>query len=674
MRKYLIFSIIIFLFLNCNVTHDSIAKFKKELLTVNEANLKEFLKNYNINKYDDFKIKDYNYYYIFAKLFYDKTAYSKWTLYLLNKAIEYDNIFRNDAINFYLKYLIENENYEKLIKFVNNNLELLKSDEYKIFIIFAANKTISDLDYINTEKSYLPVLMKIIKNNPDLLKENRNINKLHDYILETKLYDDKDKETLDFLKYIKRMSKDNFISLTYFYRTKNRKQFLTSLEAYINNPKNINETKAYLLQFFSIRLGYRKNFYNYLSKNYTKNKYLKYYYATELMYYISYKKGLNIYKEILDLFKENSLINYNIRYHLLNSTRSLTKNWINKAFIFYNDYPDYYKSKLLFDYIVRYAIIENKGSIVTSIANDFTFDSMDPLYKSIFYYNLYLMDKKSSKKWEKILLNDFPLSYGALSINNGKLPIKITENEYNLPDEKLLSLNGKILYDKVKYLLEFDYYEDVVNLDLNNIIDLDKLFIYEALYKHSIEKKNYFDALKYTKVIISLKYNGNQYKINNLELLKRLYPDHFKEYVFKYSDIYKIDPAFVYGVMREESHFKYDIVSYMNAIGLMQIIPSTGNFIAKKLNIKEYNLNNPEDNIKMGIYYLKFLERYFTEKELILSCYNAGQGRTKRWHRYYKKYPKNIMYELIPVYETRHYIRKVMLSYYIYNFLIENNS
>ena len=74
----------------------------------------------------------------------------------------------------------------------------------------------------------------------------------------------------------------------------------------------------------------------------------------------------------------------------------------------------------------------------------------------------------------------------------------------------------------------------------------------------------------------------------------------------------------------------------------------------------------------MGIYYLNFLKKYFNNNQLILSSYNAGHGKTKRWCNVYNnRYPEEVFYEIIPVYETRHYIRKVMTGYYIYKYLLE---
>ncbi|HOV12712.1 MAG TPA: transglycosylase SLT domain-containing protein, partial [Spirochaetota bacterium] len=104
-------------------------------------------------------------------------------------------------------------------------------------------------------------------------------------------------------------------------------------------------------------------------------------------------------------------------------------------------------------------------------------------------------------------------------------------------------------------------------------------------------------------------------------------------------------------------------------IGLMQIIPATGDFISKKIKMSNYDLTDPADNIRMGTYYLQFLKNRYKEYPFILSSYNAGPGKTNTWKNLYKNFDNTTMYELIPIEETRHYIRKVMRSYYIYKHL-----
>ncbi|MBQ2125363.1 MAG: transglycosylase SLT domain-containing protein, partial [Spirochaetales bacterium] len=125
-------------------------------------------------------------------------------------------------------------------------------------------------------------------------------------------------------------------------------------------------------------------------------------------------------------------------------------------------------------------------------------------------------------------------------------------------------------------------------------------------------------------------------------------------------------------IMREESRYKADIKSSASAVGLMQVMPATARWLAPKLNIKqrEIDLTNADQNIHFGVYFLSYLQTLVSDKELIAAGYNAGQGRAKRWKYEYKKYPSKTRYEMLPIEETRHYIRKVMQSYYVYSYLL----
>jgi soluble lytic murein transglycosylase-like protein len=89
-----------------------------------------------------------------------------------------------------------------------------------------------------------------------------------------------------------------------------------------------------------------------------------------------------------------------------------------------------------------------------------------------------------------------------------------------------------------------------------------------------------------------------------------------------------IDPLFVAAIVRAESMFARSAVSHRGAKGLMQLMPATGRYLSKVSNIelKAINdLHNPETNIKLGIWYLKYLERRFSgSRERQLVAYNWG--------------------------------------------------
>ena len=356
---------------------------------------------------------------------------------------------------------------------------------------------------------------------------------------------------------------------------------------------------------------------------------------------------------------------------LLESSFSLNKKWIDELIKFYNDYPDSVRLNNLLYIFFRKLIIYEKNDLFINLFKNFPLEKMAINDRELFAYYLYLIDTDNKEKWEKYIIKEFPLSFSGLKINNGKILIAGKNRIKNIKEETKLSEIAKIKLLKIKYLLDFDFIEDAKDISLNDLTNNEKIIIYDLFYNYFVNINDYYTSLRYTGIIINLLYDSNFYKIDDLDILKRLYPSPYLNLINKYSKVYDINPACAYAVMREESNFKNDIVSYKNAIGLMQIIPSTGKFISQKLRINDYDLTDPEDNIKMGTYYLKFLERYFDKKEYILASYNAGPGNAKKWHSIYKNFSDDIKLELIPIYETRNYIRKVMQSYFIYDYLIK---
>ncbi|KAB2312614.1 transglycosylase SLT domain-containing protein [Betaproteobacteria bacterium SCN2] len=135
----------------------------------------------------------------------------------------------------------------------------------------------------------------------------------------------------------------------------------------------------------------------------------------------------------------------------------------------------------------------------------------------------------------------------------------------------------------------------------------------------------------------------------------------------------RLDEAWVYGLMRQESRFVNVAKSGVGAAGLMQIMPATGRWIAQRLGIKGFDtrsLNEPETNIRFGTYYLRYvLESLDGQPVLATAAYNAGPGRAQRW-RDSKPMEGAIYIESIPFSETRDYVKKVMSNamYYALRF------
>ncbi|MBI5468467.1 MAG: transglycosylase SLT domain-containing protein [Deltaproteobacteria bacterium] len=126
------------------------------------------------------------------------------------------------------------------------------------------------------------------------------------------------------------------------------------------------------------------------------------------------------------------------------------------------------------------------------------------------------------------------------------------------------------------------------------------------------------------------------------------------------------DPYLVAAVMREESSYNPGAVSVTGALGLMQIMPSTGRFVARELGRADFEpreLLNPETNISMGSWYLDYLSKKFN-KDIVLTIagYNAGPGAVRKW---VETLPPEFdeFIESIPYTETRNYAKKVLKSY-----------
>lgn len=133
--------------------------------------------------------------------------------------------------------------------------------------------------------------------------------------------------------------------------------------------------------------------------------------------------------------------------------------------------------------------------------------------------------------------------------------------------------------------------------------------------------------------------------------------------------------ALVHALIRQESQFDYDAKSPAGARGLMQLMPATAAEVARKKNWAhdtEWLTQRPDHNIRLGSAYMEqMLKRYDYSYPLALAAYNGGPGRVDRWLKQFGDPRKKEIdlidwIELIPVYETRNYVQRVLESVYIY--------
>lgn len=150
--------------------------------------------------------------------------------------------------------------------------------------------------------------------------------------------------------------------------------------------------------------------------------------------------------------------------------------------------------------------------------------------------------------------------------------------------------------------------------------------------------------------------------------LRYLTPHH--DLVSHYARQHHVDPAWVYGLIRQESRFVIGAQSGVGAQGLMQVMPATAREIARKIGMDSNELYTMQGNIRMGTWYMANARNRLQGNEVLATTgYNAGPGRARKWQA---SIPLEgaIYAETIPFNETRDYVKKVMTNAVYYAALL----
>ncbi|MGZ4981178.1 MAG: transglycosylase SLT domain-containing protein [Methylobacter sp.] len=156
------------------------------------------------------------------------------------------------------------------------------------------------------------------------------------------------------------------------------------------------------------------------------------------------------------------------------------------------------------------------------------------------------------------------------------------------------------------------------------------------------------------------------------------FPVYYASQVHNNASLHNLDPAIVFGLIRQESIFNKDAESAVGARGLMQVMPKTGMQIARDLKEKwlsDNSLFNPDVNVRYGAFYYKQLLRQFHGHfALAIAAYNAGSGRVAKWLPSVASVPADIWIETIPYKETRKYVTSVLSYAIIYQQLMQRKA
>ncbi|MGZ5847318.1 MAG: transglycosylase SLT domain-containing protein [Ramlibacter sp.] len=151
------------------------------------------------------------------------------------------------------------------------------------------------------------------------------------------------------------------------------------------------------------------------------------------------------------------------------------------------------------------------------------------------------------------------------------------------------------------------------------------------------------------------------------------FPMPFREAVVRRAGEIGLDPAYVYGLIRQESRFVMDARSSVGASGLMQVMPTTARWTARKLGIQGFTpdqLTDRQTNIMIGTGYLKLvLDSFDGSMPLAAAAYNAGPTRPRAW-RNGPVLEAAVWAENVPFPETRDYVKKVLANSTLYAALL----
>lgn len=146
-----------------------------------------------------------------------------------------------------------------------------------------------------------------------------------------------------------------------------------------------------------------------------------------------------------------------------------------------------------------------------------------------------------------------------------------------------------------------------------------------------------------------------------------LFPLAYFTPIRKWSNQRNLNPFLVLSLMRQESRFQPKIRSVAGAVGLMQVLPETAEWVSGKAGLKDYQIDGIDDNINLGTWYLDYTHRNYNDNSMLaIASYNAGPGNVDRWVKQNSVTDVDVFVEDIPFPETKNYVKSVSENYWNY--------
>ena len=317
---------------------------------------------------------------------------------------------------------------------------------------------------------------------------------------------------------------------------------------------------------------------------------------------------------------------------------------------------------------LRKGLIElNIGDLNSALI---TFEDTSKVESLYWGHKTYLKmgNKKKANSLKRYILERHPFSYYAYLLNEVHRKNIIYNTDVaswiaSFADTTYeLSRYNKRHLEKATLLLEYGIKEEAIE-EIKVIKEDNPLFLYrlaELCHTHGIDNYAIGFAERVTNICVTNKIPQ--------KLIRILYP---KRFTVTLGELNKIgDDFLILALIRQESLFDPNAVSPSGALGLTQIMPSTGKAIAENLDMENFKselLFNPYTNIRFGAYYFDHcLKRFDGKVELALLAYNGGPSRVAKWMSKGHSDSIDEFIEKVPITEPRLYVKKVLANYLAY--------
>lgn len=618
-------------------------------------------------------LSDINLYFVLAYQSYITYGFNNSTLELTKQILaDSDNLFYREAFDLYFHYALKENNLSIIEPYIKKKGIPVGLSYAPLLETIYFKKTLKSLDMIENKTDFIPAVTHLTKN-AAYEKNRQYIIKYFVSLVSSVKKRKENKPNMQALHF-QQMFKD---TKEYFYSIfaswlSNKAPEQHSIRQALRNVQSLKEGE--ILQQLCAEMGKKRDFSIILLQEKDKNPFLECLYVVNTKRSLGYSAAKNAAASLENQFPKYSEERFSLLSSRFFNTDFAQPQTIAEEAEYTKEFPFRYNAYLITSTMLR-DILENftleqiknvKSSIEILEPQNFA----DNYVSSIAY--LIEMIYPDETKWSNYLSEILPLSYANLHNNGGYFSIK--QKHPNYSENVSMGVNSE--EKKWEYFKKYNFTEIMKNyIPPSHLPNKDAAYLYTFVRNFLEKNGNYYEAMKVSVKIAELLY-GSEFAMLDLETLKHLYPFHYKESVEKWSQKYNVDQALIWAIMREESRFHASIVSSAAAIGLMQVMPATASWLAPKVGIKQkdIDLTNADQNIQFGVYFLSYLQTLVNGKELIAAGYNAGQGRAKKWQYQYKKYPGKTRYEMLPIEETRHYIRKVMQSYYVYSYLLSNKT